>query len=188
MPTFPARPLSQDPVAASVLATDRLVVLRTPQAEPDPTQRNLTAGLPQLAAALAGFLPSSFAPFLAAQLNTDKQDYAGLSLVAALLKLTNAALIAIPAGTGFGGFQRESITAWPFTSAFVLPPAAVLGIIVSGSVNLPGIDFTLSADSTGHPVCTPIGAAPNPATYGITLISGLTASSANGSAPSTATY
>ena len=162
-------------------------MLRTPQAEPDPTMRNLTAPLAQLAAALAGFLPSSFTPFLATQLNTDKQDYTGLSLVAALLKLTNAAIIAIPPGTGFGGFQRESITAWPFTSAFVLPPAAVLAIIVSGSVNLPGIDFTLTADATGHPVCTPIGAAPSPTTYGITLITGLTSGSA-GTSSTSATY
>ena len=91
-------------------------------------------------------------------------------------------------GPGFGGFQRESITAWPFTSAFVLPPAAVLAIIVSGSVNLPGIDFTLTADATGHPVCTPIGAAPSPTTYGITLITGLTSTTAAGTAPTSATY
>jgi hypothetical protein len=53
MPSLPQRKLSEDPVFLNLMGGDRLVVLRTPQQEPDATKRNGTVGLEALAAALA---------------------------------------------------------------------------------------------------------------------------------------
>ena len=58
MPTVPSTPLSQKPALSPLLATDRLVGIRTPQNQPDPTKRVGAVALADVAASVAPLLPA----------------------------------------------------------------------------------------------------------------------------------